>query len=340
MGGPRVPDDVQPYLERIFADPDIIQLPRVMRPFQPALARWVARRRAPGVKAKYVDIGTPRPWLPAGEIALNPGASPLCATTDRLAAAVEKELASRGRWRPTVACYRYVEPSGAATVEALRKAGADEVLAVTLYPQWSSSTTGSSVNDLARACRAAGMPLRVVDRWGVDPGYLALAAADAQAALDRVPAEHQGHVKLLFSAHGLPQDYVDRGDPYEREVRGTAEALAARLTGYASWDLAFQSKVGPVAWLKPYSDEFVRENGKDWSALVVVPLGFVSDHIETLYDTDVLLPELAKQAGVASYTRARMFNDRPAFVQVVADLVERAGDDARRHEPQQARGTA
>src|SRR5687768_7937490 len=97
MGGPRVADDVQPYLERIFADPDIIQWPRPMKPFQAPLARWIARRRAPAVKAKYVQIGAPTPWLPADQVARNPGASPLCATTDSLAARVEKELAARGR---------------------------------------------------------------------------------------------------------------------------------------------------------------------------------------------------------------------------------------------------
>lgn len=323
MGGPRGPPEVEPFLSDLFADGDIIQLPTPMRPFQPFLARRVASGRAPGVRQKYVDIARHPTHMPPGEVALHAGGgSPICATTEALAAQVEKTLAARDAWRPVQAAFRYVEPRATTALSRLAEAGADDVVALTLYPHWSRSTTGSSWNDLRRAADEVGLRARLIERWGLHPRYLELAAADAQAALDRVPENGASHVHLLFSAHGIPRAYAAAGDPYGREVRATAEALAARLEGFDSWSLAWQSKVGPLEWLKPYADAHVAENASAWSSLVVVPLGFVSDHIETLYDADVLLPGIARAKGVGHYTRARMFNDRPEFAAFLADLVE------------------
>lgn len=326
MGGPRVPEDVEPFLERLFADPDIIRLPRLLRPFQPRLARAVARRRAPSIREKYRRTGaTGTSSLPEALLARSAtGGSPLCATTERLAERVEKELAARGAWSPVAPCFRYIDPGADATLDALARSGAGDVLAVTLYPHWSATTTGSSWSDLRRAAEARGVPARPLERWGLHPGYLDLAAKDAQAAIDRVPLEHRRKVHVVFSAHGIPMRYVREGDPYADEVRATAKALAERIEGHDGWSLAFQSAVGPVEWLRPYTDQHVREHGSAWSACVVVPLGFVSDHIETLWDADVLIRDAARMAGVPFYTRAALFNDRAEFAAMVADLVQGA----------------
>lgn len=305
MGGPASTAEIRPFLENLFADPDIIQWPRPLGAFQNSLARLIAKRRAPRMAPRYQAIG---------------GGSPILRLTRAQAENLARELAARGRAESVHVAMRYTEPRAGPLAQRLRDEA--EVTLLTLYPHWSRATTGSSVADFAAAWKEAGGRgrLQAVRSWGEHPSYVDLVAQQAEEAVQRLRKESGGPVHLVFSAHGLPQRYVDRGDPYPQEVAATARLVAARA-GADSWTLTYQSAIGPVEWLRPYTDEHLAtlpERGV--KAVCCVPLGFVSDHIETLYDIDITFASVAKNLGLA-WTRTSSFNEDPAFGRVLADVV-------------------
>ncbi|MHB8606647.1 MAG: ferrochelatase [Thermoplasmatota archaeon] len=322
MGGPETLADIEPFLYQVFADPDIIRYPFFLKPFQRTLARRIARKRAAGpVRDRYAAMGN---------------GSPLGRETAAQAALVEKITG-----KPTAVAMRYTDPRATDALAALRAAGCTSAVAVTLYPHYSGSTTGSSVNDLARAIAAddhsssvssassgaSVFPVRVVRSWATNAKYVALVAAQLESALEDMRQDWDGDVHVALSAHGIPQSYVRAGDPYPREVEATRDALApyAEKLGYASVSLSYQSKIGPVKWLKPYTDEALAAlAAKGAKAVVTVPFGFVSDHIETLYDLDVLYKEKAESLGFERYLRLPAFNDDPRFGELLADLATKA----------------
>lgn len=309
MGGPESLDGLEPFLANVFSDPEIIQLPRWLTPFQPRLARFVARRRAPRMRPKYAGMG---------------GGSPLRRETEAQARALARELAERGRPARVHVAMRYAAPPASEAVAAL--AGRERVTLLPLYPHWTRATTGTSVSDFASAARAAGWRGRIelVRSFPTLPSYLRLLEEQIGEALKSVDSPSTPSVHLVMSAHGLPKSYVARGDPYAREVEATASRVgaAALRMGYASWRLGYQSKVGPVEWLRPYTDDVLREAKEAGaSAIVAVPLGFVSDHVETLYDLDVLYRGQAEALGMR-FHRVPAFNDDPRFAAVLADALE------------------
>jgi len=311
MGGPVDMEAIRPFLLNLFSDNDIIQFPRFMRPWQGTLARRIAEKRTPYIGERYKEIG---------------GGSPIVPTTLRLAANVEKDLKARGIDARVVTAMRYCEPTATTALKELKAAGVREILLVTLYPHFSRSTTGSSAKDFHLARKALGwkVPVRLIPAWGTDPGYLALTERDIREALAKVPKDLLPRTHLVFSPHGIPQRYADGGDPYGDQVRESYDALRARFPEVAGTHLCFQSKVGPLPWLKPYTDEYVGNlmlTGVE--SIVTVPLGFVSDHIETLYDMDINFRTIALEGGARHYGRVRAFNDDPAFARVLSDLVQR-----------------
>ncbi len=219
---------------------------------------------------------------------------------------------------------RYSEPSAAAAVDRLRALGARRVTLPPLYPHWSGATTGSSVADFVRTAERAALDaeVRMVRAWGDDAGYVALLVEQVMAAQAALRRQWAGPIHLLFSAHGLPVRYITAGDPYPGQVEETARAVAQRVAGFAGWRLSYQSRLGPVKWLQPSTDVALRGlAGAGAKALVVVPLGFVSDHIETLYDLDVLYRDEARALGIEWYERVPSFNASPSFARVLADIV-------------------
>lgn len=305
MGGPRTLDDLRPFLEELFSDPDIIQWPRLLRPFQRPLARAIAKRRAPRMMPRYAAIG---------------GGSPILAHTREQARLLSAALTARGRPELVELAMRYTEPRATSAVSRL--AAEPEITLLPLYPHWSRATTGSSVADLVSAAREAGYAgsLHLIRSWGEHPAYVDLLAQQAEDAVARLRKDTSGPVHLLFSAHGLPRRYVERGDPYPREVEATARRVGARV-GAEAWSLAYQSAVGPVEWLRPYTNERLLAIARDGArAVCCVPLGFVSDHIETLYDIDVSFAALARENGMA-WARTPSFNGSAAFAGVLADVL-------------------
>jgi len=312
LGGPDSLDAVEPYLRRLFGDPDVIQFPAPLRPLQPLFARAVARRRAALSRENYRLIG---------------GRSPIAAESAAQAAAIAAELGTRGvRARPYVAmaCWH---PFSAEVVRDLRAHGLARAVAVPLYPHYSRSTTGSSWRRLLRAVERSGggIDLALVERYPDAPGYLEAVAERVGEAIATLPPEHRATAPVVFSAHGLPESYVRRGDPYLDDIRITVAAVIRRLDLGGRASLAFQSRVGRMRWLGPQTDDVLREMGAAGTrAAVVVPVAFTGEHIETLQEIDILFKEHAQKAGIVHFARARTVGCHPAFVRALADLAERA----------------
>lgn len=309
MGGPDTIDEVESFLRRIFSDPDIIRLPPWMRGLQPAVGVVGALTRSRFVRPMYAAMG---------------GGSPIVPTTLALADRLAASLRSAGARVPVTVAMRYSPPRATEAAAALRRAGVHRVLQLPLYPHYSPSTVGSSVNDFRVASRGAPWEdeTALVPEWGLHPHYLALLAKWIQSALDRAQREWDGAWHLLFSAHGLPRRYEEDGDDYPDRVRAATETVVDRVRGHEAWHLAFQSRMGPVEWTRPYTDEALRALGAEGvRSLVTVPMGFVSDHLETLYEIDILYRDVARDAGIRRYHRVPTFNDHPEFARFLARLV-------------------
>jgi protoporphyrin/coproporphyrin ferrochelatase len=316
MGGPAKLDELRPFYQRLFGDPDLIQLPAGIRPVQPMLARALALARTRSMRQRYSQIG---------------GGSPLLAHTSDLARAVERELAARAEPVRVHVAMRYSEPSATTVVADLQARGVQQVVLFPLYPFWSRSTSGSSVTDFRRAASAAHYDghIEVVPAWGSHPRYTALLIEQIETTRAALLAgDWDGPVYLLLSAHGLPVRYVQQGDPYPSQVRQTAATIGSRVSGFAGWHLGFQSRMGPVQWLGPSTDRVLRDLAAlGATAVVAVPFGFVSDHIETLYDLDILYRDEALALGMRHYRRVPSFNADPTFAAFVADLVSQTATE-------------
>jgi ferrochelatase len=305
LGGPDTQEAVEPFLRRLFSDPDIIPVPGGPR-VQGALGWLIARGRAPRVRGYYARIG---------------GGSPLRRWTERQAELLQQALGPGG---PQVAvAMRYAPPF---TADALdRLADADALLALTLFPQYSVATTGSSLSELARVRdqRRDQRPLVAVDRWFDAPDYHAALAARIRAAAAKLPAAAREKSLILWSAHGLPQKIVDRGDPYVHEIHATVAGTMALLGDLGLHHrLAYQSRTGPIKWTGPATDEVIREEAaRGRRGMIVVPVSFVSDHIETLYEIDLLYGEEARRLGIEHFIRIESFNDGADLTAVLARLV-------------------
>jgi ferrochelatase len=300
MGGPDSLDAVRPFLARLFSDPLIFPVPGAR-----FLGSLVARLRAGEARRYYERIG---------------GRSPLIDITARQARALEEALASDQV--VTAAAFRYWGPEAKDAVAALERRGVRELVALPMYPQYCRATTLSSILELRRAANARGMELIEIDRFGAEPAFLAAVSATVLEALGELGPAARPHV--VFSAHGVPESFVARGDPYVREVETTARAVAARLPADVPWHLAYQSRVGPIRWVEPATDVLLRRLGAEGvRELVLVPLSFVADHVETLDEMDLRLREVALSSGVRDVRRARALNDSPAFIEALAGLVRR-----------------
>lgn len=316
MGGPANLDEVEPFLVRVFSDRSIIELPFGSL-LQPLVARAIARARRAAVRKNYESIGGGSPQLPL---------------TRAQAEALEARLnaASTGpRYRAFIA-FRYTRPSAAETLEAMAACGIHRVVTVPLYPHYSRATTGSSQADFDRALtdprwRRHGFQVTHVQSYADDGRYLDALAGQVRRAYDAMSDEGRRDAVILFSAHGLPQKFIDGGDPYVQHIEATRRGILARL-GVGNRDvLAYQSRTGPVTWIGPGTEEMILELASTGVRhLLVVPLSFVSDHIETLYEIDQLFGGIARRAGIVEYCRPQALNTHPLFIDALAFQAGRA----------------
>ncbi|HEX2250206.1 MAG TPA: ferrochelatase [Gemmatimonadales bacterium] len=310
LGGPATLDDVEPFLLELFADREIIQLP-----FQRWLGPFIARRRTPKVRGLYANIG---------------GGSPILRYTEAQGRGM---IARLDRWSPATAphkfyvAFRYTHPNSDLALRRMRADGVERAIAFTQYPQFSCSTTGSSLNELWRAARRTGLEdafqWSIVDRWPVHPGFIEAMTETVREGLDQFAPGDREKVLILFSAHSLPLAVIDRGDSYPQEVGASVQAVVERLNAPNPYLLAYQSDVGPVRWLGPSTEQVIRRLGaQGHEHLLVVPIAFTSDHIETLSELDREYGEAAHEAGITRYVRAPALNDRPRFLDALAEIVK------------------
>jgi ferrochelatase len=315
LGGPTSLDDVEPFLRRLFGDPDVIQLGWLSF-LQPLLARTIAKRRSPESRTAYSRIG---------------GRSPIREESNAQANAVAAELLRRGvRVRPVLAMAAW-HPLADEALRELAAQGIERAVALPLYPHESRATTGSSLNQLehARAAQAdkktGGIEIAPIKSYPDADGYVRAVIETVEEAIATLPAEHQKTAPVLFSAHGLPEAYIKRGDPYLDDVRTTVEAVTRRMNLGARSLLCFQSRVGPQRWLGPATDALLKKLAEEGTkAVVVVPIAFTGEHIETLEELDIRYKEQAQQGGIVHFARARTVGCHPAFIGALADLVEAA----------------
>jgi len=302
LGGPRSLDEVKPYLYELFSDPLLITAP--FGPFRPLIARLISHLRAPSSAAKYALIG---------------GRSPLVEETGKQARAL---AASLGDGYTVHLAMRAGHPNTEEGVRAALAAGAERAVALPLYPQFANATTLSSLLELRRLW-PKGLPLEEVRSWHDHPGYLDASAAALRETLAGLPPAERDRALVVFSAHGLPMSQVRKGDPYPGHVEASS-AETARRAGVKDWRITYQSRVGPVKWLGPDTLEFLRANAKE-RVVVAVPIAFVSEHLETLYDMDLLAKEAALQAGAVAFHRVPALGVRPDFISALAGIVRGVG---------------
>jgi len=310
LGGPDSLDAVEPFLFNLFADPDIFRLPLGFLT-QKWFARFISRRRAPEARHNYAAIG---------------GQSPLLDNTRHQAEALATALRANGEYDVFV-CMRYWHPLSDAVVAELQRGGYEDLVLLPLYPQYSDTTTGSSLNDFNRACaRARYRPrVKIVREWYAQGDYQQAIVECIQSEAKKFPDADPQRIDLLFSAHGLPKKLVERGDPYESQIRATYDALRARL-GWPHTTLCYQSRVGPLEWLRPYTEEVIRQKAAAGvKQMLVYPIAFVSDHIETLYELGMQYADLARESGIAHYRVVPALNAHPLLIRALTDLVLNAG---------------
>ncbi len=309
LGGPETLADVRPFLFNLFSDPEIVRLP--IRALQKPLAWLIATARHKKSAGYYAQIG---------------GGSPLRRITDEQALALREELARRGIAAEVYVGMRYWHPFTAAAIDRIIRDGITDLIILPLYPQFSISTTGSSCKDFVAQMESRGrlrhLRRRYITRWHTHEGYLAALAHQIAAEIEQFPDPDPRRIHLLFSAHSVPQSYIAQGDPYLRHTQETVRLVAERLGNVSPVHLSFQSKVGPVKWLEPATDAKLRElRAAGAEQVLAIPISFVSDHIETLYELDILYQNLADELGIQAYRRVPALNCDPDFIRALADLV-------------------
>jgi ferrochelatase len=305
LGGPDSPEAIEPFLYNLFCDPDIIDFPFARIARQP-LARLIASRRARHVAHHYREIG---------------GKSPLLEFTRRQASALEAGLR---RWYDArvVIAMRYWHPFTEEAIAELQRHAPAEVVLLPLYPQYSKTTTGSSVNEWNRRFQPNGWRPRVhlVKEFYREPLYVeaVVQQAGAELAAFADPAD----VDVVFSAHSVPVSVVEGGDPYQRQIEQTVELVWEAGKWPARRHLCYQSKVGASKWLQPSMHQMIRQLAVEGRRnVLVVPISFVSDHVETLHEIDIEHREQARNLGIEDYRMAPGLNDSPAFIRALAELV-------------------
>jgi protoporphyrin/coproporphyrin ferrochelatase len=298
LGGPRNLEEVEPYLYELFSDPLVVSAP--FGPFRPLFAKLVSKTRAPSSAEKYALIG---------------GKSPLVEGTEAQARALAAALG------PGYSCHLAMRCGHPNTGEGVREAlaaGATRAVALPLYPQYANATTRSSLVELRRLW-PKDRPLAEVCTWHDHEGFLDASATAVREALASVPASERDRVLVVFSAHGLPMSQVRKGDPYPQYIEHSSRETARRA-GVGRWQVTFQSRVGPTKWLGPDTVEWLAANARD-QVIVTVPIAFVSEHLETLYDMDILAKDAAEKGGARRYVRVPALGTRPDFIAALADVV-------------------
>ncbi|MEH2198348.1 ferrochelatase [Nostoc sp.] len=308
LGGPDKLEDVGPFLYNLFSDPEIIRLP--FRWLQKPLAWFIASRRTRTSQENYKQIG---------------GGSPLRRITEAQGEALKEQLAYLGQEADIYVGMRYWHPYTEEAIAQITQDNVEHLVILPLYPQFSISTSGSSFRLLDKLWqedpKLQPIEYTVIPSWYKQPGYLQAMAELIAQELQQYPNPDEVHI--FFSAHGVPKSYVEEaGDPYQQEIEECTALIMQTLNRPNAHTLAYQSRVGPVEWLQPYTEDALKELGAQGvKDLVVVPISFVSEHIETLQEIDIEYREVAEESGIHNFRRVPAPNTHPVFINALADLV-------------------
>ncbi|MBN3951104.1 MAG: ferrochelatase [Nostoc sp. NMS7] len=308
LGGPDKLEDVGPFLYNLFSDPEIIRLP--FRWLQKPLAWFIASRRTRTSQANYKQIG---------------GGSPLRRITEAQGQALKEQLGYLGQEVKIYVGMRYWHPYTEEAIAQITQDNIEHLVILPLYPQFSISTSGSSFRLLEKLWqedpKLQPIDYTVIPSWYKQPGYLQAIAELIAQELEQFPNPDEVHI--FFSAHGVPKSYVEEaGDPYQQEIEECTALIMKTLNRPNVHTLAYQSRVGPVEWLQPYTEDALKKLGAEGvKDLVVVPISFVSEHIETLQEIDIEYREVAEESGIHNFRRVPAPNTHPVFINALADLV-------------------
>ncbi len=322
MGGPCCIAEVENFLFNLFNDPYIIQLPSLLKPYQTQLAKFISSRRASKVAHNYQKIGN---------------ASPILFETQCQAKALEKKL---GKNYKVYIAMRYSYPFLKDTLEDMERDQIKELTVIPLYPQYSRATSGSSIIECKELFDATGFTPKVqvkyIEAWYDHPAFIELIAKRIEDLLAHTKTAH-----LLFSAHGLPVKYIKEGDPYQQQVEDCINLVLQKLANHLnlrtyknklcselhdlSWSISYQSRVGPVKWLEPYTNDAIKKLGRDGvKNLIVIPISFVGDHIETLEEIGMQYRDLAYENDIVRFQVTRLPKANPLLINALASLVNKS----------------
>ncbi|MEQ8357461.1 MAG: ferrochelatase [Kiloniellaceae bacterium] len=308
LGGPDRPEAVRPFLFNLFFDPAIIRLPT---PLRWLLARFISTKRAPIAEKIYREMG---------------GGSPLLPNTRAQAEALTAALQARGLGEVRVfVAMRYWHPRAAATAKEVAAFAPDRVVLLPLYPQYSTTTSASSLREWEEAAKAAGLtaPSHSLCCYPVQQGFVETIVDGLRTALRHAGSER--NPKVLFSAHGLPKKIVDQGDPYQWQIEQSVAAVLRTLGEVnLDWQVCYQSRVGPLEWIGPATDNEIEKAAKEGRPIIVVPVAFISEHSETLVELDIEYRQLAVESGAPAYIRVPTAGTAAPFIDGLAELVAAA----------------
>lgn len=306
LGGPDTLESIEPFLYNLFCDPDIIDFPFARIGRKP-LARLISTTRARKVQHHYASIG---------------GGSPIRRHTERQARALEQELRNKGMDAHCFVAMRYWHPFTDEAIARVRAAECDELVLLPLYPQYSSTTTRSSLNEWNRQF-CDDTPVHRVETFYDDTAYLDSVAEKVDEALSRFPVPQRP--EIVFSAHSVPLSVIEKGDPYQRQIEETVRLLTGRAAWRNSHRLCYQSKVGASRWLQPSLHHTLRQlSAEKVREVCIVPIAFVSDHVETLGEINHEARHMAERLGFTQFEMSAGLNDSPKFIEALGQIVQAA----------------
>jgi ferrochelatase len=315
MGGPNDQNDVAPFLLRLFSDPRLIRFPGGAA-FQPLLARLIVLFRSTEARRRYALIG---------------GGSPVIKSTEAQRTALADELARRRKALPVFTAFNYSHPDSTDAAQAIKAKGITRIVPISLYPQYAMATTGSSVAALKSAINAQEISTEIlpVPDYSQHPAYIEAISVRIRECLRA--AESLDDFYLLFSAHGLPLYTAAEGEQYPSRIAATTALVLSQLNRRTHWSISYQSAAGPLLWLRPYTEDIIPALARRGvKKLIVVPVSFISDHIETLCEVDIEYRELAVAQGITDFRMSRAVEAHPLFIKALADSIESALNDTQK----------
>ncbi len=304
LGGPDKIESVEPFLYNLFCDPDIFKIPFGQKIF----AKLISSRRAPKVAEEYKLIG---------------GKSPLNEWTEIQRAELEKKLQVIDPSIEVHTAMRYWKPLTGEVAKKIETGNYAKIILLPLYPHYSITTTGSSFNEWKREFKGDNSKLVYIDSYHTNAGYIRALNQRIDESLSSFTDDIRKDVQLVFSAHGTPVSLVKKGDPYSRQINETVDAVMKDREYSHNHHLCFQSKVGPMKWLEPATDTMIEElASKGYKHLLIIPISFVSDHIETLFELDIEYRHIADKSGIENYIVMKGLNDSQLFINSLLELVK------------------